>query len=208
LVGPGEPVEQRNASVRPERSAWRWLFAGSAIEGRCERPVRGTQLELALVWHGSGLLVRSAHSERESDFKQAGILFQNGLEEMDRAVTLIPDRPSVLLPRAATLLSVSAAPLQPELARKLLQKAVHDYETVLALQAPYFAALPLHARGEPLSALADEWHRLEDEKKSREYHERIIKECPGSSYARNSEMCLHHQLPPNWRPSCHGCHTT
>jgi hypothetical protein len=161
----------------------------------------------AMVWHGAGLLVRSQQLMREKDFKQSGVLFSNGLDEMDRAVALDPDNPSVLLPQGATLLSVSAAPLPPELSKKLLQKGVRDYEAVLQLQAPYFSTLPLHARGELLTGLADGWHRLGDESKAREYYGRITKECAGSSYAINSEKWLTNELPVNWRPTCQGCHS-
>jgi len=160
----------------------------------------------AMVWHGAGLLIRSEQVMKKRDFKQSGILFQNGLDEMDRAVSLAPDDPSVLLPQGATLLSVSANPLPPELSKRLLQKGVQDFEKVLRLQAAYFATLPLHARGELLSGLADGWHRLGDENKSREYHQRIVKECVGSSYASNSEKWLNNELPANSRPTCQGCH--
>jgi hypothetical protein len=161
----------------------------------------------AMVWHGSGLLVRSEQFMQKEDFKQSGILFQNGLDEMDQAVAMAPDNPHVLLPQGATLLSVSAAPLPHELSKRLLQKAVQDFEKVLKLQAPYFATLPLHARGELLSGLADGWHRLGDENKSREYNQRIVTECAGSSYASNSEMWLNNEPLANRHPACQGCHT-
>jgi hypothetical protein len=160
----------------------------------------------AMVWHGAGLLVRSSQVMKTKDFKQSGILFQNGLDEMDLAVALAPDNPSVLLPQGATLLSVSAAPLPPELSKRLLQKGVQDFGKVLELQAPYFATLPLHARGELLSGLADGWHRLGDENKAREYNQRIVKECAGSSYASNSEMWLNNEPSAKRHPACQGCH--
>jgi len=193
------------------------FFAGMAgDQARFERAMQLCETTLAknpehaeaMVWHGSGLLFRSGQIAQKKDFEQSGILFQNGLDEMDRAVALAPDNPSVLLPQGATLLSVSAAaPLPPELSKRLLQKGVQDFEKVLKLQAPYFATLPLHARGELLSGLADGWHRLGDENKSREYYQRIVKECAGSPYASNSEMWLKNELPANWHPTCQGCHT-
>jgi hypothetical protein len=159
----------------------------------------------AMVWHGSGLLIRSAQAGQDKDVKSE-VLFQQGLDEMDRAVVLAPDSPSVLLPQGATLLSVSAAAISPELSNKLLRQGVEDYEKVLRLQASYFATLPLHARGELLSGLADGWHRLGDETRAREYHQRIVRECAGSAYASDSEMWLNHRVSTDSHPTCQGCH--
>lgn len=160
----------------------------------------------AMVWHGAGTLIRAEQARYVKDFEQAAVLFQSGLNEMDRAVALAPDNPSVLLPQGATLLSVSAAPLPSDTALKLLQQGVQDYERVLSLQKSYFATLPLHARGELLSGLADGWHRLGDEKKAREYYQLVIRNCAGSSYAKQGEMWLNNELPANRRPACQGCH--
>jgi hypothetical protein len=159
----------------------------------------------AMVWHGSGLLIRSAQAGQDQNVKSE-MLFQKGLNEMDRAVVLAPDSPSVVLPQGASLLSVSAAPISPELSKKLLRQGVEDYEKVLRLQASYFATLPLHARGELLSGLADGWHRLGDESKALEYYQRIVRECAGSSYASNSEIWLNHRVSTDWHPTCQGCH--
>lgn len=159
----------------------------------------------AMVWHGSGLLIRSTQAGQVKDVKPE-TLFQKGLDEMERAVVLAPDSPSVLLPRGATLLSVSSAPISTELSKQLLRQGVDDYEKVLRLQASYFATLPLHARGELLSGLADGWHRLGDEARARDYHQRIVRECAGSAYASDSEMWLNHRVSTDSHATCQGCH--
>ena len=192
------------------------FFAGMAgDQARFERAMQLCETTLAknpehaeaMVWHGSGILFRSGQAAQKEDFKQSQVLFHNGLDEMDRAVALAPDNPAVLLPRGATLLSASMAPLPPELSKELLQKGVQDFEKVLKLQASYFATLPLHARGELLWGLAEGWHRLGDESKSREYLQRIVKECAGSTYASDSEMWLNNKQALKPGPACQGCHT-
>ena len=195
-------------SVRPD------FFAGmNGDDVRFERAMRLCETILArdpqnapaMVWHGSGLLVRSVHLRRQGNVGEAELQFQNGLQEMNRAVALAPNDIHVLLPRGATLLSVSAAPLAPDLARNLLQQGVQDYEKVLALQASYFDKLPIHARGELLSGLANGWERLGNEVNARQYHERIVQDCPGSSYALESEAWLR-QAAARSPHTCKGCH--
>jgi len=156
-----------------------------------------------MAWFGASK--QSAQAGQDKDV-ESEVLFQKGLDEMNRAVVLAPDSPSVLLPQGATLLSLSTAPISPELSKKLLRQGVEDYEKVLRLQASYFATLPLHARGELLSGLADGWHRLGDQGKAREYYLRIVKECAGSPYASNSEIWLNHRVSTDGYPTCQGCH--
>ena len=58
---------------------------------------------------------------------------ERGIEEMDRAVTLAPDNRGVLIPRRRPVRGDARMPA--DIGRLLLEKAVRDYEHVLAIQA-------------------------------------------------------------------------
>jgi hypothetical protein len=195
-------------TVRPD------FFAGMrGDEVRFERAMRRCESTLAqdphnpeaLVWHGSGLLIISDRLRAQGKNRESEMQFQKGLQEMDEAASSAPNNPHVLLPRGATLLSVSAAMPPSGMARNLLQKGVQDYETVLSLQAAYFDRLPLHARGELLTGLADGWERLGNHTRARQYRERIVRECAGSPYALESAAWLRKAAATSGH-TCQGCH--
>jgi hypothetical protein len=116
----------------------------------------------ALVWHGSGLLANAGKAFEGGDVSKGLTLWQQGLEEMNRAVALQPDSVGVLIPRGAALLEVSKHTPDQLQAAQLLKTGVADYEKVLRLQEAYFAKLSAHARGELLFGLAEGFHRLGD----------------------------------------------
>jgi len=94
----------------------------------------------ALVWHGAGLLVRASHAFQKGDGATGGPLFARGLKEMADAVTLAPDNPGVLIPRAAVLLEATKG-MPPDMGRPMLEAAVQSYERVLDIQAPMAASV-------------------------------------------------------------------
>src|SRR5262249_50068978 len=108
----------------------------------------------ALVWHGSGLIFQSGNAFRHGDAEAGRDLFRRGMEEMDTAVAIGPERVGVRIPRGAVLLQATRT-MSPEMARPLLEKAIGDYEHVLRLQTPYFASLGDHPKGELLFGLAE-----------------------------------------------------
>jgi hypothetical protein len=93
----------------------------------------------------------------------------------------------------------------------MLTIAVTDYEKVLKIQEDHFKALPLHSRGELLSALAEGWFRLGHANESVQYLRQITNECVGSAYAKNAGSWLETiaAKTPN-KPetlTCIGCHS-
>jgi tetratricopeptide (TPR) repeat protein len=161
----------------------------------------------ALVWHGAGLLVQSGRAFGRGAFDEGQSLFSRGLKEMNDAVNLAPDNPGVLIPRAATLFEATRQ-MPPEPARPLLESAVANYEHVLQVQAPHFATLGDHAKGELLFGLAEGYHRLGQHERARDYFERLIHDAPGSGQAPKAREWLANGNVPasGGTTNCVGCH--
>ena len=160
----------------------------------------------ALVWHGSGLGFKAATAFQKGDMKTGGEIWQRGMDEMDKAVTLEPRNVGVLIPRGAFLLQASQnMPLA--MGRPLVEKALGDYERVLELQAPIFATLGDHPKGELLFGLAEGYSRIGNGDKARMYFDRLIKDAPASGQAPKAQTWLSTgALPKNEGLSCVGCH--
>jgi hypothetical protein len=158
----------------------------------------------ALVWHGSGLLFQSGQAFQSGDTAGGRELFGRGLGEMNKAVALAPDRVGVRVPRGAALLE-STRFMPPAQAEPLLRLAIGDYQRVLELQAPVFASLGGHARGELLFGLADGYARLGDQVSARAYFERMTKEATASPRREYAAAWLAGAAPKTV-PACSGCH--
>jgi hypothetical protein len=159
----------------------------------------------AMVWYGSGQLVLAGQSFQAGDRAKGRELWERGLRTMAEAVALAPDRIGVLIPRGATLL-VAARQIPPGAdSQALLQTGVADYEKALAIQAPYFERLSLHARGELLAGLAEGWHQLGRDDTARVYLERMVAELDGSGYQARAKSWLE-SGPPLGRFACASCH--
>ncbi|HUJ16239.1 MAG TPA: hypothetical protein VL284_20785 [Thermoanaerobaculia bacterium] len=159
----------------------------------------------ALVWHGAGLYYSSGEAFKKGDAERGRTLQQDGLKEMDDAVardgTIV-----TLIPRAAVLFSAARHIPQPDRARAALTKAMSDFEKVYSIQAPQFATLPAHSRGELLGALAEGWLRIGDRDRSKPYLERIVKELPGTAYAAQAKAALDNKGSEPPTLTCLTCH--
>ena len=206
------------AAERPQRFDYQVradFFAGVAgDEARLAKAIEACERTLeadpkhpeALVWHGAGLLVRAGHAFRRGDMAAGGPLFDRGLNEMTEAVALAPNDPGVLIPRGAVLLEATRQ-MPPDLARPLIESAVLNYERVLDIQAPIFASLGDHPKGELLFGLADGWSRLGDREKARRYFDRLIADAPTSGQtAKAREWIATGTIPKSSGASCVGCH--
>jgi tetratricopeptide (TPR) repeat protein len=160
----------------------------------------------ALVWHGAGLLSQAGAAFQKGDAANGRPLFDRGIAEMNRAVVLAPDNPGVLIPRAAVLFEATRT-MPAEIARPLLESAVKNYEHVLDIQAPVFATLGDHPKGELLFGLAEGSARLGDQAKARMYFERLIADAPGSGQVVKARQWIDNgTIPASKGPSCVGCH--
>jgi len=212
----GPPGAAGQAPMRFDNVVRDDFFAGlGGDDARLERAMKRCEEELAndprhaqaLVWHGSGLTFRAGQAARRGDPASALDLSTRGFKEMDDAVALAPRDTGVLLLRGVTLSSASRGLPDPSRATAALRTAVGDYETTLRIQAPIFAKLSEHARGELLGALADAWYHLGDDDRARGYLTRIVAELPGSPYAEAARQWLT-QRPTRGGPglTCIGCH--
>jgi pentatricopeptide repeat protein len=160
----------------------------------------------AMVWHGAGLAFQGGMAFQRGDMQTGGELWTRGLNEMDAAVVIAPDAVGVLIPRGAMLLQATRN-MPPQAARPLLEKALGDYEKVLALQGPIFATLGDHPKGELLFGLADGYSRLGEFEKARAYFNRLVSDAPGSGQTPKArEWLATGTLPKQQGLGCVGCH--
>ena len=160
----------------------------------------------ALVWHGAGTFYLSGQSFQAGDRAKGQQLWQSGLQEMEQAVQIAPDRVGVRIPRGATLLTASRNLPNPAMARPLIETAVGDYARALEVQSQSFDSLGVHPRGELLIGLADGYARLGNEDQARIYFERIRAALPGSVYAASADKWLATKTLAPRESGCLGCH--
>lgn len=180
------------------------LAAGMAT---CERElaVNPDRAE-ALVWHGSGLVFQAGGAFRRGEAERGGVLWQRGLDEMQRAVALAPDSVGVRIPRGAVLLQATRNMPEAQ-ARPILELAVGDYERVLAIQAPVLSTLSEHARGQLLYGLAEGSARLGRLDQARRYFSQLVSDAPESPLTPRARQWLTDgRLPPEKGLGCVGCH--
>jgi hypothetical protein len=162
----------------------------------------------AMVWHGSGLMLRSGFAFRKGDMRNGADLWDRGLKEMDNAVALAPSHIGVLIARGSTLLGAAAYAFDPRQKKAMLEKGVADYQAVHQQQKPYFDKLSAHSRGELLFGLAAGLDQLGEREKARVYFQLIIDQSQGSGREKQAAAWMETgKLPPTDRMSCTGCHS-
>lgn len=191
------------------------FFAGAAgDEARLQKVIEVCDRALAvnpqhpeaMVWRGAAAIVRAGRAFQQGDAPAGQSLFERGVKEMTEAVALAPDNPGVLIPRGAVLFEATRT-MPAAAARPLLESAIGNYERALELQAPIFATLGDHAKGELLFGLADGWSRLGDAGKARRYFERLVADAPASGQTAKAREWLATGVVPNTNgASCVGCH--
>jgi hypothetical protein len=159
----------------------------------------------ALVWHGAALTARSAQAFAKGDRDTGIALYTKGLGEMDRAVELAPQSVGVRIPRGAVMLAMAPHVPDPATEKQLLQRGVSDYETTLAVQAPYFATLSLHSREQLLLGLTGGYAGLGETDKARATYERMQHDAAGSELLpRAAELAAGHPVAGD--APCEQCH--
>ena len=159
----------------------------------------------AMAWHGGGLMVMSGQAFQQGDYTRGGELWEQAVNEMDKAGTLAPDSPAVLIPRAAVWFAASRrAP--PDRGMPLLEKAIADYERVYAIQKTYFDTLDIHMRSELLFGLADGYNRDGNPAKAREYFEKLSGLGPASGHFEQATQFLNGGKYEVRGIGCAGCH--
>lgn len=161
----------------------------------------------ALVWRGDGRLFLSGQAFQRGAFSEGQALADQGIADMDRAVSLAPTDIAVLIPRATGLMPFARGLRAHNRAEadRLTRIALGDFEFVVAANAANWSNLKEHGRGELLGALADGWLQLGDVAKANVYLDRMSGELPGTPYARNAAQ---RRADPKARVplTCLGCH--
>src|SRR5262249_36465549 len=206
-----DPTQRFDYLVRED------YFAGLAgDQAALERAIKTCEEALAknpkhaeaLVWHGSGLMLRSRFAFQKGDIRNGAQWWDRGLAEMDEAMAIAPSNIGVLIARGATLLGAARYAHDANQTRAMLEKGVGDYEAALEKQRPYFARLSPHARGELLFGLGAGWHQLGNAEKAQAYFRRVQDEGKGSGHESQAALYLNSGALKQSQPmTCTGCHT-
>ncbi len=162
----------------------------------------------ALVWHGAGLVFRSAPRFERGDIQGGLALWNKGLAEMNRAVSLSPSEIGVRVPRGSVLLAVYRFDPEPASQQELLRAGIEDYQVSLRAHDSRQDVLSVHARGELLMGLGEGFHHLGDAGQASEHFKRVIQELPRTPYAESASRWLSAKQPATDLASgtCQGCH--
>lgn len=158
----------------------------------------------AMAWLGSVKVFEAGQLFRKGGSQDGMALWNEGLELMNRAVSVAPDHIGVRIPRGATL--AAATPnMPPDYARPLVELAYGDYAKAYELQKDRLDRLSEHSRGELYLGLADLSER--SGRDWRVWARRAAEELPKESpYARRAAAWLEKgDLRPGAR-TCLGCH--
>lgn len=186
-----------------------------AIQGDAEAMARALELletrlaedpdhPEALVYHGSLQMARSGQAFEAGEEERGKALWMQGLQEMDRAVEVAPDRLDVRIPRGATLLFISRE-VPPEQAPTLLRRSVEDYGAAYEVQKDDLERLSTHSRGELLLGLADGYQRLGKTEEADALFRKVVELMPETEYAQEARTHLDAETVRPVR-LCFGCH--
>ena len=151
-------------------------------------------------------MFRAGLAFMQGDAARGTELWTRGLAEADKAVTMSPDNPGVLIPRAAVLLQATRS-MPPQIAQPLISSALVNYERVLELQGERFSSLGDHPKGELLFGLAEGYARLGNPAKAQQYFTRLVADAPNSGQTPRARQWLETgSLPPLNGMTCVGCH--
>lgn len=135
---------------------------------------------------------------------------QRGLAEMDRAVEQRPNDISILVPRAAMLVTYSRFVPNAEQRAALLARVISDYEEVYRQQKSHLDKLSSHSRNELIFGLAEAYLRIGGDENRSKAHALLKLSLADSDYAKEADVWL--KAPADAKPAtfahrCIGCHT-
>ena len=162
----------------------------------------------ALAWHGAATLFQSSTSANLSALERIGF-FQRGTKEMDSAVGLAPDNPSVRMARGTVLRILT--PGMPRLGNVpgLIENARLDYQRLFDLQSDRLASLGTHRLGELLQGLGELNSRQGRTADAEKYYGMIQTMLQGTEYAARAAEWMQTKQPlPVARTACVSCHAT
>jgi tetratricopeptide (TPR) repeat protein len=126
-----------------------------------------------LVWQGSATLSHSGSLFQSGDFRDGAVLWQKGLQEMDKAVELAPESFAVRIVRGSTALNAAKHFPDPAVSKQLREKGAADYEKLLNLQDETAKKAVQSQLRRILEGLADAYDKLGDKAKAETYRQRL-----------------------------------
>ncbi len=164
----------------------------------------------ALVWHGGGLMFQAGQLFAKQEWQRGAEQQQRGLAEMDRAVEQRPNDISILVPRAAMLVTYSRFVPNAEQRAAMLARVISDYEEVYRQQKSHLDNLSSHSRNELIFGLAEAYLRIGGDENRSIAHALLKLSLADSDYAKEADVWL--KAPADAKPAtfahrCIGCHT-
>ena len=209
--------EQRPANV----PFYTWVredtFAGFMDDDmtRFERGVQRAEAYLeenperadAANWVGATNVYRAVRAFRAGDNAAGEDLLRSAMTAMDQAVSRAPNDVGIRATAGGTLV-LFASQLPAEHHRAVMEKAREHYAALYRVQSPALAHLPLHIKGELLAGVAETEFRVGDKDRAASVLNTIVKELPGTAYARTAETWLQapDKVTRESRLACQSCH--
>jgi tetratricopeptide (TPR) repeat protein len=162
----------------------------------------------ALVWHGQGLATRSIEYFQKGDQQTGMRLFQQAVDEMQRAVDLEPNNLGVRIPRGAVLREMSRN-TPANIGAPLLEAARTDLQFAYDSQKEQLDTVGKpHPLGELLQGLGDIYSRQGNAEEAAKFYGMIPERLPNTEYAKRAAQWLQTRQPlPAAQSACVGCHT-
>jgi tetratricopeptide (TPR) repeat protein len=162
----------------------------------------------ALVWHGAATLGGFFIDAQKGNAQTSMGSLQQGIAEMDRAVSLAPDDLEVRIMRAV-LYGPASREMPPNLADAMLEKTRTDLQHSFDLQRASLTLLGVHPLGELLQALADAYSRQGKKADAERYYRMIQTMLKDTEYARRADEWMKTREPlPAALTACVGCHVS
>lgn len=161
----------------------------------------------AANWVAATNVYRAVRAFREGDNATGEEILRNALKTMDDVVSRAPNDVGVRATAGGTLVYfASQVPAQHH--REVMQKAREHYAALYKAQEQALAHLPLHMKGELLAGVAETEFRVGDRDRAMTLLNTIVKEMPGTAYARTAETWLNspESVTREARLACQSCH--
>lgn len=158
-------------------------------------------------WIGATKVYRAVRAFREGSDAAGETLLREAFAEMDRAAASQPDNVGVRATAGGTL-SYFASQLPERHGQAAMQKAREHYSALWQAQSPALAHLPPHIKGELLAGVAETEFRAGDRERAMTMLSTIVKELPGTGYAKTAEAWLAapDKVTREERLVCKSCH--
>ena len=161
----------------------------------------------ALAWMAGGKLYRAGRAFREGKSAEGDALVREALDMMDTAGGTAPNNLGVHATLGGSVVAL-ANKLPEAHYTVLMQRARAHFAKLYSVQSPAIPQLPLHIKGELLAGVAETEFRVGDRARANEVLHQIVKELPGTAYAKTAEMWLAapEKVTRDSKLVCQSCH--